>query len=68
MLLFAKTMKMVPFCHLALVSYIRPLPAFPVVPTHPPSSWQCNVPYRLIEEVCRFVRQSNQSASHKTTG
>lgn len=33
----------------------------------PPPSWQSNVVGRLIEEVCRFVRQSNQSASHKTT-
>lgn len=42
----------------------RPLSCPPLTPP----SWHYSVVGRLIEEVCRFVRQSNQSASHKTTG
>lgn len=53
-------------------SYFPHLSASPLssfgLPAPPPPSRHYNVVGRLIEEVCRFVRQSNQSASHKTTG
>lgn len=56
------------------VSYSSPcwtlVPGFclrstPAPPSLPSPSWQYGVVGRLIEEVSRFVRQSNQSASHK---